>query len=370
MRVCGPEALPPEELAVSIVMPIHNGGSYLEETLGSLCSQTLDSCEFICVDDGSVDSSFDIVQRFAHIDSRFVPMSQKASGAAAARNLGLTHARGRYVLFLDSDDFFYSEMVESMSRVMDGSCCDVCICEYNAVDCKRGSKIRMEVTKCFPREKAVKSRSLPNLFELSCSPWNKMFRRELIAKHNLRFQDLANTNDALFVTCAMARADSIYVLGQPLMEYRFNRGDSLQDQKRNSPGCALEAAKAIAGALKDVLSPGDVRCESLAVRCASLAIASISASAYDDAMLIDSIRSAREFFAGSDLEKLPKSVFPGVAEWLKYKSVVVGETEAVANAFRSFGFARTHSVLSKSIFAVRLIGIIAKRSCGRRERYV
>lgn len=91
---------------ISIIMPVYNGETYLEQAINSALNQSLKNIELICIDDGSEDSSLDILRRIKTEDERVQVISQKNSGAGRARNAGLKIARGAYIAFLDSDDFY------------------------------------------------------------------------------------------------------------------------------------------------------------------------------------------------------------------------------------------------------------------------
>ena len=95
--------------SISIIVPVYNAAEYLEECLDSICRQTLPDWEAICIDDGSVDGSDEILRKYSSEDKRFVLARQERQGAAAARNLGLSMAQGEYVMFLDSDDCYLDE---------------------------------------------------------------------------------------------------------------------------------------------------------------------------------------------------------------------------------------------------------------------
>lgn len=90
---------------VSVIVPVYNTEPWLKSCLNSLHCQNLQEIEFICVDDGSTDNSLAILKDFAAKDSRFVVISQTNGGPAKARNVALSHAKGEYVSFVDSDDF-------------------------------------------------------------------------------------------------------------------------------------------------------------------------------------------------------------------------------------------------------------------------
>lgn len=93
-------------LKVSVIVPVYNVKKYVGECLESLAVQSLQECEFICVDDGSQDDSYRIIEAYTQRDNRFKLIRQENKGQAEARNVGIRNARGKYLSFLDSDDFF------------------------------------------------------------------------------------------------------------------------------------------------------------------------------------------------------------------------------------------------------------------------
>ena len=88
----------------SIIIPIYNTGSYLDECIGSVIRQDYHDFELILIDDGSTDSSAEICRRWKEKDSRIMLITKENQGTARTRNVGLNNARGEYILFLDSDD--------------------------------------------------------------------------------------------------------------------------------------------------------------------------------------------------------------------------------------------------------------------------
>lgn len=96
---------PVDSPALSVVVPVFNVEKYLPQCLCSICSQCLDDIEIICVDDGSTDSSPEILARYAAVDRRIRIVTQPNAGLGAARNRGITEANGKYLAFVDSDDW-------------------------------------------------------------------------------------------------------------------------------------------------------------------------------------------------------------------------------------------------------------------------
>ncbi|MBR6222807.1 MAG: glycosyltransferase family 2 protein [Lachnospiraceae bacterium] len=102
------------DIKVSVIVPVYDAEKYLEQCLDSIVNQTLKEIEIICVDDGSTDSSMEILNRFKENDPRITVLSQQNLFAGVARNNGKSHARGKYLVFWDSDDYFYETALEKM----------------------------------------------------------------------------------------------------------------------------------------------------------------------------------------------------------------------------------------------------------------
>ena len=113
---------------VSVIIPCHNAEKYLIQCLDSVTNQTLKDIEIICVDDGSSDSTPDILRQYAQKDSRVVVLNQENKNVGNARNNGLKIARGEFLSFLDADDFFEAEMLEKMTESADRYHADFVVC--------------------------------------------------------------------------------------------------------------------------------------------------------------------------------------------------------------------------------------------------
>ena len=114
---------------VSVIIPVYNVAPYLRQKLDSVLGQTLRDIEVICVDDGSDDGCAKILEEYAQKDPRVCVLSQENAGAGAARNLGLAHASGEFLSFLDSDDFFEPTMLEKMVALAQEDNDDFVVCQ-------------------------------------------------------------------------------------------------------------------------------------------------------------------------------------------------------------------------------------------------
>ena len=114
-----------EEVKISIIIPVYNVEKYLHECLDSIINQTFKDLEIICVDDGSTDKSSEILEEYEQKDKRFTVISQPNKGVSAARNRGMQQAKGKYIMFVDSDDYIASNACELIYNSAEEKRCDI-----------------------------------------------------------------------------------------------------------------------------------------------------------------------------------------------------------------------------------------------------
>ena len=120
---------------VSVVIPVYNVEKYLPECLDSVIDQTYKNLQIIIVDDGSTDSSGKICDEYAEKDNRIIVVHQKNAGAGAAKNTALKIADGKYLAFVDSDDFLELDAFEHMVSILAKNSADIVQCCYRDVFC-------------------------------------------------------------------------------------------------------------------------------------------------------------------------------------------------------------------------------------------
>ena len=118
------------EIKVSVIIPVYNTENYLRECLDSVLAQTLREIEVICVDDGSTDNSLNILKEYQNKDTRIVVLTQENRSAGAARNYGLSIAKGKYLSFLDSDDFFDKELLRKAYKNAEKNNADIVVYKF------------------------------------------------------------------------------------------------------------------------------------------------------------------------------------------------------------------------------------------------
>ena len=119
---------------VSVIIPVYNVENYLNECLDSVCNQTLSNIEIICVNDGSSDDSLKILNQYRQVDDRIKVISQNNQGLSVARNNGLKEATGRYIYFLDSDDYIDISCLEKLYNNAVSNDSDVVLFKFQNVD--------------------------------------------------------------------------------------------------------------------------------------------------------------------------------------------------------------------------------------------
>lgn len=241
---------------VSVVIPCYNAEKYLDMCMESLLNQTLQDVEIICVDDGSTDSTLDKLNHYAQSDTRVRIFSQQNQYAGAARNLGLSKARGQYILFLDADDFFGENMVQDAYAAAVADDADVVIFDAQCFDDATGEirKGWFLNTSLVPEKQPFCHEDCPeDFYQITTAvPWTKMFRRQFLQDTKLQFQTLRHTNDFFFVYSALAMAKRIRVLDKVLVNYRIGRKTNLQSTKSKSPFCFYDAYKALHDKLEEL----------------------------------------------------------------------------------------------------------------------
>lgn len=212
---------------VSVIVPIYNTEAYLEACLDSLIGQTLQDIEIILVNDGSTDQSGEIAEAYSRKDSRIKLICQTNQGLGNARNAGLDLAKGKYIAFVDSDDWVIAKAYERLVSVAEQYKADMVM--GNLLYCfengKRMDRFRRKDKTVF--ENALSGRDcFVRLSEQSA--FNPMvvtylYRRDLIETNLLRFEPVFH-EDALWTPVAMCLATCVKVIDFNFYAYRQRPG--------------------------------------------------------------------------------------------------------------------------------------------------
>lgn len=225
------------EVKVSVIIPTYNAEKYIIQCIDSIINQTYSNIEIICIDDGSTDSTITIISQYIESDSRIQLLKQEHQYAGQARNLGMKHASGKYLLFLDADDFFNESMIEKAVLDAEKTQSDIVIWDGQIYDTQSGevsSTDWMLNTSYLSENRTFSAQEISNyLYQFTSSNlWNKLFRNEFIMEQGIIFQQTKRANDVYFTSMALASAKTISILEDKLVFYRVNNQDSLQGSNK------------------------------------------------------------------------------------------------------------------------------------------
>ena len=239
---------------VSIVMPVYNAQLFLDESIADILNQTEKEFELICVDDGSVDNSLEIIKKYCLMDERVKFIHQENAGGGAARNAGLKLAKGKYVLFLDSDDRFERDLLESVFEKAEELLTDVLVFGGDIIDFKSGEHrehaellnisvlSEKSIEECMLKESDKSER----LFSFTNTTiWNKLLRREFVEENNLLFQETYVANALYFTMMALFEAKRIGFLNRKFVHYRCGNPKGLLTNPDKDPMAAYDALRLV-----------------------------------------------------------------------------------------------------------------------------
>lgn len=205
---------------VSIIIPVYNVEQYLGQCLDSLLHQTYQHIEIIAIDDGSTDSSLQLLYEYASKDNRIHVLTQSNSGPSAARNLGLSKCNGEYITFADSDDWAEATMIEKLVDAMEKDESDIAICghwitythfKFKVCNAKHQILNQKQAVKMILEDKIIKNYA-----------WGKMYRRSLLPM--LYFPINQIYEDVRSIYKVFLKATRFSLLGEPLYYYRMRQG--------------------------------------------------------------------------------------------------------------------------------------------------
>lgn len=181
-----------EKIKISVIMPVYKVEKYVANAIESILSQSFADFEFIIVDDGTPDKSGEICDEYAEKDSRITVIHQENAGAPAARNRAIELAKGKYLYFMDSDDWAEKDMLRDMYEIAEKDCAQLVITGFYIdtyySETEKYTQLQTEEKMNFPTQKEFREKAY-RLFDknLLYSPWNKLYSTDYIKKNNLKF---------------------------------------------------------------------------------------------------------------------------------------------------------------------------------------
>ena len=211
------------DFLISIIVPVFNSEKYLDRCILSVLTQTYGNFELIFVDDGSTDDSSKIINKYRLRDARIKYYYQRNNGAAIARNSGMDRASGKYIFFLDADDFLEKDIIYQMSRVAEQKHSDLVICGYRTVE-DRNKEI-VVIREVVPKQ--YQQFSHEEWAYRICATCCRLYSMDLLKKYHIRFtsEKKINGEDIPFSMSANLFANNICVIQEIGYNY-LQRKDS------------------------------------------------------------------------------------------------------------------------------------------------
>lgn len=211
---------------VSIIVPVYNAQATLERCIDSVLKQTYTNFELLLVDDGSQDDSGKLCDAYARRDERILVIHKENSGVSDSRNQAIDAARGKYLQFLDSDDWLTPESTGLLFRAAQENQCDMVIADFYRVKNDRvAHKGDIKEAGLLTREDfAMYMMENPADFYYGVL-WNKLYRRDIIEQHQLRMDGkISWCEDFMFNLEYMRHMENVYVLPVPVYYYVKTKG--------------------------------------------------------------------------------------------------------------------------------------------------
>ncbi len=215
---------------VSVIVPVYNVEKYLKRCLDSLIGQTLNDIDIICINDGSKDSSLQILEEYAQKDSRIVIYNQENSGLSVARNTGLEHASGEYIGFVDSDDWVDLDFYEKLYNSAKKNDADIAVADFiREHPNKKPKRLNIKEEKIYitPEDKFM----ICKVHREGCV-WNKIYRTEFIRSIDLKFVPKMYYEDRDFTVRSLYFSNKLVTTPNTYYRY-FVNPKSIVNKKRN-----------------------------------------------------------------------------------------------------------------------------------------
>ena len=217
-------------MKVSVLVPIYNVEKYLSKCLESLCSQTLQDMEMICINDGSTDASREIVEQYRKKDSRIKVIDQDNSGYGFSMNRGLEKAEGEYIAIVESDDFIEPDMMERLYEQAEKYSAELVKsnCFYYT---NQGGKEENRFVNLFadlPAGQILFPMENPEAFLKLPSIWSGIYSRDFLMSNQIRFNETpgASYQDVSFSFQVFACAKRVVFVSEAYYHYRTDNANS------------------------------------------------------------------------------------------------------------------------------------------------
>ena len=216
---------------VSFLIPVFNAIPYLDKCIDSLRRQSLADVEFVFVDNGSVDESGSVIREYMAVDGRIRLVTMPNAGVGAARNAALKAAKGRYLAFVDADDWIESDAAQKVVELMDRYGLEVCAFDFEMFDTRTRHPMSAywaasNHRSAFPIRKVFAYSELAE-WPIYTSSWTMFYRRSFVEAHHLAFPEVSFHEDDVWMYQMLPLIRRAYMIEDKIYHYRRNNPRSL-----------------------------------------------------------------------------------------------------------------------------------------------
>lgn len=215
---------------ISIIAPVYQVEKYIGQCIESVINQTFKNFELILIDDGSKDKSGNICDEYAKRDKRIHVVHTENKGAASARNRGLDLATGKYIAFVDGDDYLAENMLDKLYKVITQENCDVVVCDFLNLHANpdKDFSLQLSDSKVSGREILSHLKNQKN-YGVWTIVWNKLYKKEILK--DLRFPEGKYFEDEIFSDQLYLRCNEVQVISDVLYYHRVLETSTMNTQK-------------------------------------------------------------------------------------------------------------------------------------------
>ena len=214
-----------KNMIISIIVPVYNAEIYLNRCICSILNQKYRNFELILVDDGSIDKSLDICNKFAKCDNRIKIIHQDNGGVSAARNRGIKEAIGEFIVFVDADDYVKDNYIQTLIEYQQKYETKF-ICGSYCMEKKFGRKKCKIYSEQYFDKELFTSKFLDSFKHIANAPWGKLFSRKIIIENSILFPEgIPYAEDSIFCIEYLKYIDSAMVISEVIYHYNCTDGN-------------------------------------------------------------------------------------------------------------------------------------------------
>lgn len=220
-----------KEILVSVIIPCYNAENYIRKCIDSILGQSFKNFELICVNDGSTDSTLDILNEYEKNNSNMLVISKKNEGGKNVTKTGLKYAKGKYICAIDNDDYIHKDYLKKLYNAINKNNSDIAVCGFQREDYTTGKVFSVEMNNI--EGEYTLSDDYGIILEVNTSMWNKMFSRDIITKLLDYKLDALGLGDMIQLSYIYSSVNKITFIKDILYFYQVREGSNITGMKSN-----------------------------------------------------------------------------------------------------------------------------------------